>query len=91
MSWLRRHALVVVLAAFGLVSFAVFSWAEYGYFCDQAATHKERCTGFWSSAHLHDWIYNAASNWQSEALVGVVLVAVLLKLEGPRGADRGDT
>lgn len=91
MSWLRRHALVVVVAVFGVLSFALFTWAEFGYFCDQARSHGDACSGFWSVEHLHDWIYNAASNWQSEALVGVLLVVILLKLEGRDGADRGDT
>lgn len=89
--WLRRHALVVVMAIVAVLSFIAFTWAEYGYFCDQARTHHERCAGFWSREHLHDWIYNAMSNWQSEALVGILLLVVLLKIEGQHGADRGDT
>jgi hypothetical protein len=89
--WLREHALVVGVAVFGGLSFAVFSWAEYGYFCDQSADHQQPCPGFWSEQHLHDWIYNAASNWQSEALIGILMLVLLLKLEGPSGADRSDT
>lgn len=91
MEWIRRHALVLGVAVFGIVSFAAFTWSEYGYFCDQASDHRQPCPGFWSSEHLHDWIYNATSNWQSEALIGILMLALLLKLEGPRGADKGDT
>jgi len=90
-NWLRRHALVVTVAILGVASFVLFSWAEYGYFCDQAKSHHEECSGFWSSEHIHDWAYNAASNWQSELLFGVLLVVLLVKAEGPRGADRDDT
>lgn len=91
MRWLREHALVVVVSTLGVLMFALFSWAEYGYFCDQAKSHKQSCSGFWSIEHLHDWIYNAASNWQSELLFGILLLVVLLKIEGAQGADRGDT
>jgi hypothetical protein len=79
MTWLRRHALVVGVAVLGALSFALFSWAEFGYFCDQAGEH------------LHDWVYNAASNWQSELLFGILLLVILLKIEGAHGADREDT
>lgn len=90
MDWLRRHALVVGIAVFGIGAFAMYGWAEYGYFCDQSISHHEPCLGFWSREHLHDWIYNMVSNWQSEAL-GVILVAILLKIEGKDGADRDAT
>lgn len=89
--WLRRHALVVGVSIMSVACFALYTWAEYGYFCDQSASHHEPCSGFWSQAHLHDWIYNAASNWQSELLYGILLLVVLLKIEGPDGADQGDT
>jgi hypothetical protein len=90
--WLRRHALVIGVALFGLASFAAFSWSEYGYFCDQGRDHGNKgCESFWSSAHLHDWIYNTTSNWQSECLIGILLLVLLLKVEGARGADRDDT
>jgi hypothetical protein len=92
MSWARRHALVLTVAVVGAISFALYTWAEYGYFCDQGRDHGNHgCEGFWSNSHLHDWIYNAASNWQSELLFGVLLVVLLHKLEGPNGADKGDT
>lgn len=91
MTWLRRHALLIGVAIVGAVSFAIYSWAEYGYFCDQARSHGDPCGGFWSAEHQHDWIYNAFSNWQSEAIVGILLLVALSKLEGPRGADRDDT
>lgn len=90
MTWLRRHALAVGITIWGLASFALFTWAEWGFFCDQAASHKEPCGSFWSAGHIHDWAYNAASNWQSEALVGVTVVLFLSKLEGRHGADRDD-
>jgi hypothetical protein len=85
MSWLRRNMLLIVVAVVGVLSFAIYSWAEYGYFCDQGREHGNNgCEGFWSNAHLHDWIYNITSNWQSEALIGVVLVYLLLRAEGKK-------
>lgn len=90
-SWLRRHALVIGVAIIGACAFAMFTWGEWGYFCDQAKTHHAACGSFWSKEHLHDWSYNAASNWQSEMLFGILLLVVLLKIEGPEGADRDDT
>lgn len=92
MEWAKRHALAIGVVVFGLAAFALFTWAEYGYFCDQGRDHGNHgCEGFWSMAHLHDWIYNTASNWQSELLVGIGLLVALNKLEGPRGADKDDT
>lgn len=91
MTWLRRHAVIVTVAILGPAVLALYSWAEYGYFCDQARSHHEPCTGFWSIGHLHDWIYNATSNYQSDLLIGILLLLILFKIEGPRGADRGDT
>jgi hypothetical protein len=91
-SWLRRHALAIGVIALGILSFGLFSWSEYGYFCDQSSDHGAKtCPGFWSRDHIHDWAYNAASNWQSELLVGIGLLVALNKLEGPAGADRNDT
>jgi hypothetical protein len=90
--WTRRHALAIGVVVFGAAFFALFTWAEYGYWCDQGRDHGQTaCPSFWTTRHLHDWIYNAASNWQSELLVGIGLLVVLNKLEGPRGADRDDT
>jgi hypothetical protein len=78
MGFLRRHWVAIAVLITGLVSFAAFTWSEYGYFCDQGRDHgNEGCESFWSMAHLHDWIYNASSNWQSELLVGVLLVIVI--------------
>jgi hypothetical protein len=101
MDWLKRHALVIGVAVVGLLSFALFAWREYGYFCDQNSNLNELrealhmaskpCEGFWSSAHMNDLLYNAASNWQSECFFGILLLVMFLKLEGPRGADKGDT
>lgn len=92
MDWIRRHALAIGVILLGIASFALFTWSEYGYFCDQGRDHGNKgCESFWSQAHLHDWIYNAASNWQSELLVGIGLLVVLNKIEGPRGADKDDT
>jgi hypothetical protein len=77
------HWLTVVVAGLAIASFAAFTWAEYGYFCDQGRDHGNRgCEGFWSAAHLHDWIYNTASNWQSELFFGVLLVILLHKAKG---------
>jgi hypothetical protein len=90
-SWLRRHALLIGVILMGASAFALFTWGEYGYFCDQASSHHQSCSSFWSKEHIHDWAYNAASNWQSEFLCGILALVLLLKLEGPRGADRDDT
>ena len=80
--FLRHHWLTVAVGVWAVLSFAIFTWAERGYFCDQASDHHSHCQGFWSSEHLHDWIYNAASNWQSELLFGVLLVVLLGKARG---------
>lgn len=77
-----HHWLTIITAVCAIGSFVLFSWAERGYFCDQAADHKSPCPSFWSSEHLHDWIYNAASNWQSELFFGVLLVILLHKAKG---------
>jgi hypothetical protein len=78
----RDHWLTLVVGFLAVASFAAFTWAEYGYFCDQASDHKQRCAGFWSAEHLHDWIYNATSNWQSELFFGVLLVILLHRARG---------
>jgi hypothetical protein len=83
--WLRDHWLTLVVAWVGVISFAAFTWAERGYFCDQASDHHSACQGFWSSEHLHDWVYNATSNYQSELLFGVLLVVLLRRSRGGDG------
>jgi hypothetical protein len=98
MGFLRRHLLAVVVAALGAISFAIFTWSEYGYFCDQNSDHNEilqqvhgrpqACPSFWSSEHIHDWVYNAASNWQSELIFGVLLIVVLHGLAGRKDEDQ---
>lgn len=93
-NWLKRHALVVGCATLAPLFFAIFTWAEYGYFCDQGKDHGQQvCASFWSAEHLHDWIYNAASNWQSELFFGILLLVLLMKLENrsDKPADKGDT
>jgi hypothetical protein len=80
----RRHPLIFAVAALGLCSLALFTWAEWHYFVDQARSHKQAAPGFWSGEHVHDWLYNAASNWQSEMLFGVLVVALLHRLPGDR-------
>src|SRR4051812_763970 len=99
--WIRRHALLIAVLVLIPIVLVIFSWAEYGYFCDQGsnlneilrATHAEpqSCEGFWSLTHLHDWIYNMASNWQSDLLIGILAVLIFNKIEGPHGADKDDT
>jgi len=82
MRLLKEHALVIGVALLGALTFALYTWAEYGFFCDQGRDHgNQGCEGFWSNAHLHDWIYNAASNWQSELWFGVLIVILLRKLQ----------
>jgi hypothetical protein len=80
--------LAIVVASLGLFSFAVFSWSERGYFCDQASSHHESCSGFWSAEHMHDWIYNAFSNYQSELLFGILVVVLLHHLAGRKDQDQ---
>jgi len=82
--FVREHALLITTGILGLLAFAAFTWGEYGYFCDQSKSHHEQCPGFWSAEHMHDWIYNAASNYQSELLFGVVIVSLLLKVHGEK-------
>jgi hypothetical protein len=92
---------MIAVLVFAPIALIIFTWAEYGYFCDQSsnlneilrASHAEpqSCEGFWSLPHLHDWIYNMASNWQSDLLIGILLVMAFNKLEGPHGADKEDT
>jgi hypothetical protein len=85
---LRRHALAITVGVLGALFFAAFTWSEYGYFCDQARDHGSRtCEGFWSSEHLHDWVYNATSNYQSELLFGVLVVVLLHRLAGREDED----
>lgn len=77
-----------MVATLGAICFAAFTWGEYGYFCDQARDHGPgRCPGFWSSQHLHDWVYNATSNYQSELLFGVLVVTLLHRLAGRADED----
>lgn len=77
-----EHWLTCFVGIFAVASFVMFSWAEYGYFCDQAKDHHSACQSFWSQEHLHDWIYNASSNWQSELLFGVLVVMLLNRAKG---------
>jgi hypothetical protein len=86
---IRRNALAISIGLLGVVFFAIFTWAEYGYFCDQGRDHgDEGCQSFWSQAHLHDWIYNATSNYQSELLFGVLVVLLLKRLASKRDQDK---
>lgn len=76
----RWLALCVIFCALGAI--ALFLWAEWGYFQDQAKDHGASIpTHYFSSEHLHDLIYNAAANWQSELLFGVLLVWLLHKAD----------
>jgi hypothetical protein len=90
MTWVRRHALALGVAVLGLLSLAAFTWGDWHtYVNDQSAHHES--AAFWSSDFLANWLDNAAQNWHSELLFGVLLVILLNKLEGSHGADRGDT
>lgn len=91
MNWVRRHSLVMIVAVFGTLSFVVFTWAEYGYFCDQGREHgNEGCESFWSMAHIHDWVYNAASNYQSELLFGILVILLLKRVASDRDEDKSE-
>lgn len=90
-TWVRRHALVITVAILGTIFFAAFTWAEYGYFCDQGRDHgNEGCESFWGQAHLHDWIYNATSNYQSELLFGVLIVILLKRMASAQDREKDD-
>jgi hypothetical protein len=83
MNFLKNHWLTLIVVFWTFFSFGLFTWAEYGYFCDQGRDHgNQGCESFWSSAHIHDWLYNAAANWQSELIYGVLLVILLKKSRG---------
>lgn len=84
MAFARRHALILTVGILGLCSLAAFTWAEWHYFLDQARSHRDAAPSFWSGEHVHDWLYNAASNWQSETLLGVLVVALLHNVRGER-------
>lgn len=79
---LRRHSLVYAAVLLGCCMLVFFSWAEWNYFQDQARALHQEPGGFWSAEHFHDWAYNAASNWQSEFLFGIAVVAILHRLPG---------
>lgn len=91
MKWARDHTLAITVAVIGSISFALFTWSERGYFCDQAKDHHSACQGFWSVEHLHDWIYNATSNYQSELLFGILVVILLKNLASSHDKDKADT
>lgn len=87
MKWIKHNLLLIGAVSLGIAMFSFYTVNEYGYFCDSSKQHHAKCEGFLSSAHLHDWLYNASSNWQSDLLVGAALVTVLRRAEGPRGND----
>jgi hypothetical protein len=76
--FVRRHWVVLLVAALALAHWASFTWAEWGYFCDQAADHGQAaCGSFWQAEHVHDWLYNYSANVLSELTFGVVLVVLV--------------
>ena len=87
MALIRRHSLALTVAALALAALVLFVWSEFSYFCDQQSQWNEvlravhgqpqPCPSFWSRDHMHDLLYNAASNWQSELLFGILLVLIL--------------
>lgn len=79
---LREVPLFVFVALLAVASLAVFTWAEWHFYVLNEASHHAHAV-FWSRGHLYDWLYNAAANWQSELIFGVVLVWWLHK----RGAE----
>lgn len=81
---LRHHKLLIAVVVFGLASLVGFTWGVYIDYVDRAAEHHEHAV-FWSTSFAATWLYNATSNWQSEALVGILLV-VLLKRKGEEPA-----
>lgn len=90
MTWIRRHALAITVCIIGTISLIAFTWADwYNYSNEQSAHHESAI--FWSKDFLANWLDNAAQNWHSELLFGVLLVILLNKLEGQHGADKDDT
>lgn len=73
---LREHKLLIAVAAFGIASLAAFTWGVWRDYADRAVEHHGEAI-FWSTSFLATWLYNASSNWQSEALVGVLVVWLL--------------
>lgn len=73
---LRNHKLLVAVIAFGLVSLAAFTWGVWQDYADRAVEHDSEPV-FWSISFFATWLYNASSNWQSEALVGILVVYLL--------------
>lgn len=80
--FVRERWLALCVIAGALSAMVLYMWAEWGYFRDQAKSHGDPVpTEYFSSSHLHDLIYNAAANWQSELLFGVLLVWLLHKAD----------
>lgn len=77
MSFVRRHRTLLLFLALGLIALAIYTWAEWHYFVDQAASHHEPRPRFWDPEHVHDWLYNGMSNWQSDFLIGAFAVYLL--------------
>jgi hypothetical protein len=76
--FLYRHSLAFVVAVLALAHWIAFTWAEYGYFCDQAKDHGQKvCPGFWAAEHVHDWLYNYSANVLSELTFGILILIVL--------------
>lgn len=91
MSWTRRHALVLAAAIGAVVWFVIYTWSEWRFFIDNSFQHGSAPQGFWSSQHLHDWLYNLSANVVSEVMFGVFFVIMFHKVEGSQGADKEDT
>jgi hypothetical protein len=73
---------MVSVAVLGVAALIFFTWADWYTFAQDQEAHHE-AAHFWSVQFLANWGDNAAQNWHSELLFGV-LVVVLLK-----GARRG--
>lgn len=90
MTFIKNNILIIIIAILGALAFCTFTWAEWGYFCDQAKTHGESCGSFWSKEHAHDWTYNATSNWQSELLFGGLVLIVLRRIGRANNDDEAE-
>jgi hypothetical protein len=88
-TWARRHLLVLTVAVLAVLSLVFFTWADWHTYVQDQEAHRQTAE-FWSNDFLANWGDNAAQNWHSELLFGVLVVVLLKKLEGPRGADQDD-
>lgn len=88
-SFLRRHRTIILLVCLGLVALVLFTWANWhNYVMRQQHDHVSAV--FFSWDYLAEWLYNAASNWQSEILFGGAVVLWATR-HAPRDDEEADS